>query len=215
MALYDVGRVIVGGFFRLFFRVKITGRENIPDVNKRFVICANHKSNLDPPLVGWAMPFEIGYMAKEELFHNKLFGALITKLGAFPIKRGKSDVSALRTAISLVKDGKHIVVFPEGGRSHNDRLRKGKMGAAMVAVKAKADILPVGIEGGYKPFGRINVNIGKPIDLSGYHDKKLESGELQDITDRLLMPTISELSHIPMNKQQSIGGSEDNGHNNS
>lgn len=198
MALYDFGRHVVSGFFKVFFRVKIVGAENIPDENRRFVICANHKSNLDPPLVGLVMPFEIGFMAKEELFKNKLFGGLITKLGAFPIKRGKSDFGALRTAINLVSGGKHIVIFPEGGRSHNDRLRRGKMGAAMIAVKSNADILPIGIEGGYKPFSKITVKIGEPISLEEYFDKKPTANELQEITDKVLMPKLSELSGVSL-----------------
>ena len=190
MTLYKFGRFVVNAFFKVFFRVKFVGKENIPSVDERFIICANHKSNLDPPLVGTAFSFEIGFMAKEELFKNKIFGKLITALGAFPIKRGKSDFGALRTAISLVADGKH-----------KDRLRKGKMGAALVAVKARANILPIGIEGEYKPFGKLIVRIGKPIELTSYFDEKLNSAELQEITDKLLMPKISELSNIPLNNQ--------------
>lgn len=198
MSLYSFGRVVVAGFFKVFYRLEINGRENIPPENERFIICSNHKSNLDPPLVGLVMPFQIGFMAKEELFSFKPFGALIRKLGAFPIKRGKSDFGALRSAIHMVEKGNHIVIFPEGGRSHGDRLRKGKMGAAMVAVKSKADILPIGIEGSYKPFSKLTVNIGKPIDLSEYFDMKTNSSELQEVTDKLLMPSISELSDTPL-----------------
>ena len=201
MTLYKFGRSVVNAFFKVFFRIKFVGKENIPNIDERFIICANHKSNLDPPLVGTAFSFEIGFMAKEELFKNRIFGKLISALGAFPIKRGKSDLGALRTAISMVADGKHIAIFPEGGRSHKDRLRKGKMGAALVAVKARANILPIGIEGEYKPFGKLIVRIGKPIDLTSYFDEKLNSAELQEITDKLLMPQISVLSNIPLSKE--------------
>ena len=75
------------------------------------------------------------------------------------------------------------------------------MGAALVAVKARANILPIGIEGEYKPFGKLIVRIGKPIELTSYFDEKLNSAELQEITDKLLMPKISELSNIPLNNQ--------------
>lgn len=200
MSLYGFGRVVIKGFFSLFYRLKINGVENIPDENERFIICSNHKSNLDPPLVGLSMPFPIGFMAKEELFKFKPFGALITKLGAFPIRRGRSDFGALRGAIHMTESGRHIVIFPEGGRSHGDRLRKGKMGAAMVAVKANASILPIGIEGSYKPFSRLTVNIGRPIELSDYFSAKLTSAELQVITDEKIMPTISGLSKTPLSR---------------
>ncbi len=199
MSLYSFGRVVVHGFFKIFYRIKINGRENIPPTDERFIICSNHKSNLDPPLIGLAMPFQVGFMAKEELFSFKPFGALIRKLGAFPIRRGRSDFGALRGAIHMAEGGKHIVIFPEGGRSHNNRLRKGKMGAAMVAVKARANILPIGIDGSYKPFTKLTVNIGKPIELSEYFDAKTTSAKLQEVTDKLVMTRISELSKLPMN----------------
>ncbi len=198
MALYDVGRVAVNIFFRTFFRLKIDGKENIPDESERFIICANHKGYFDPPLVGLAMPFQIGFMAKEELFRNKLFGAFIRKLGAFPIRRGKSDFGALRSAIKMAESSRHIVIFPEGGRSHTNRLRKGKMGAAMVAIKAGADILPIGLEGTYKPFTRITIHIGKPIRLNDYFGRKVSSSEMQELTENVLMPEISRLSRVPM-----------------
>ena len=203
MSLYSFGRVVVSVFFRVFYRLRINGRENIPDESERFIICSNHKSNLDPPLVGLAVPFQTGFMAKEELFKFKPFGALISKLGAFPIKRGKTDFGALRSAIHMVESGKHIVIFPEGGRSHGDRLRKGKMGAVMIAVKSKANILPIGIEGSYKPFTRLTVNIGEAIDLSEYFELKQNSRELQEVTDKLLMPRISELSNTPLRALES------------
>lgn len=198
MALYDVGRVAVNIFFRTFFRLKIEGKENIPDESERFIICANHKGYFDPPLVGLAMPFQIGFMAKEELFRNKLFGAFIRKLGAFPIRRGKSDFGALRSSIKMAESSRHIVIFPEGGRSHTNRLRKGKMGAAMVAIKAGADILPIGLEGTYKPFTRITIHIGKLIKLSDYFGRKVSSSEMQELTENVLMPEISRLSRVPM-----------------
>ncbi len=198
MALYDVGRVVVNIFFRTFFRLKIEGKENIPDESERFIICANHRGYFDPPLVGIAMPFQIGFMAKEELFRNKLFGALIRKLGAFPIRRGKSDFGALRSAIKMSESGRHIVIFPEGGRSHSGRLRRGKSGAVMVAVKARANILPIGLEGSYKPFTRITIHIGELIRLDEFFDKKNTGEELQKFTDEVLMKRISELSRVPM-----------------
>lgn len=198
MTLYNFVCGFVGIVLRILFRIKINGLENIPTDDRRFIVCSNHKSNLDPPLIAYALPIQVAFMAKEELFKFRPFGALISKLGAFPIKRGKSDFAALRNSIEKVKKGKHIMIFPEGGRSHNNRLRKGKMGASMISVKASADILPIGIEGEYKLFRKINVNIGKIIDLSEYAGSKLNSSQLQHITDTIIMPKISELSNVPM-----------------
>lgn len=194
---YFLAKHVLLFFFKFLHPYRIVGRENMP-LSGRTLLCSNHVTLGDPIYLGCAIPGrQLHYMAKAELFKNKLFGGLIKKLGAFPIKRGKSDFGALRTAISLVSGGKHIVIFPEGGRSHNNSLKKGKTGAAMVAVKSKAKILPVGIGGKYRIFGKINVNIGKPIDLSGYFDKKISSDELHGITD-VLMSELSKLSGIPL-----------------
>ncbi|MBE5040404.1 lysophospholipid acyltransferase family protein [Ructibacterium gallinarum] len=195
MSFYGFARVVVTSFFRTAFRVQVEGTENIPS-ETNFVLCANHQSNLDPPLLGTCFPMRLRYMAKEELFHNKLFAKLIRSLGAFPIKRGKSDVGALRAAVKMLRNGESMVIFPEGGRSHKGYMRRGKQGAALIAAKAGVNILPVGIQGRYRLFGRLNVRIGKPIILEEYFGKKLESSVLQEITDQTIMPAIAELAGV-------------------
>lgn len=195
MEFYNVARSAVYGFFKIFFRVEVDGKENIP-TDEAFVVCSNHTSNLDPPLLGACVPFKLAFMAKEELFKNKVFGALIRSLGAFPVRRGTGDIGALRSAVKLLKSGNRIVVFPEGGRSDGKHLRRGKPGAALIAAKAGVGILPVGIEGRYKPFGKIKVHIGKMIRLDEYTERKLESEDLKAVTDEMIMPAISMLSGV-------------------
>ncbi len=196
MSFYKFAKGLVRCFCYIAFRIKVEGLENIPK-DKAFVVCANHKSNLDPPILGVTLPVNLRYMAKEELFENKLFAKIITALGAFPIKRGKSDVGALRASIKMLTDGEPLAIFPEGGRSpKGGYMRKGKQGAALVAIKAGVNILPVGICGEYKPFSRIIVRVGKIIELEEYSGKKNGSQELQDITDSIIMPTIAELAEV-------------------
>ncbi len=195
MSFYSFAKGLVSICCHLLFRIKIEGLENVPK-DKAFVVCANHKSNLDPPMLGLSMPVRLRYMAKEELFRNKIFGKIITELGAFPIRRGKSDVGALRAAMKMLAAGEPIAVFPEGGRSHNEYMRRGKQGAALIAVKSGVDILPIGIKGKYKLFGKIVIRVGEVISLSEYFDKKLESGELQELTDNVIMPAIAKLAEV-------------------
>ena len=195
MSFYKIARAAVKGFYRIFFRVRIEGLENIPNA-RAFVVCPNHTSLLDPPMLGACLPVKLRFMAKEELFKNKLFGALIRALGAFPVKRGSGDIGALKAAMRIVSEGHSLVVFPEGGRSPEGHLRRGKSGAALIALKAKADILPIGICGKYRLFSKITVRIGKPIELDEYFGEKLNSEGLQEITDKRLMPAISELSGV-------------------
>ena len=196
MSFYGFARGLVNGVAHLLFRVKIVGVENVPK-DENFVICSNHKSNFDPIMVGISMPVELKFMAKEELFRFKPVAKLISALGAFPVKRGKSDVGALKSAIGALKSGGSLAVFPEGRRSPKTHLGQGKGGAALIAVKAGVNILPVGINGRYGLFSKITVNIGKPIDLSQYFDTKVDSDTIKSITDHMLMPAISMLSGVP------------------
>ncbi len=195
MSFYGFARGLIAAVLRVLFRIRIEGKENIPKEGV-CLVCANHKSNLDPPLLGVCLPFQVRFMAKEELFRNKAFGALIGALGAFPIKRGKSDVGALRGAMKMLQNGECLAVFPEGGRSHGDSMRKGKQGAALIAAKAGVNILPVGIDGKYRPFHKITVRIGKEISMEEYFGEKVTSEDLQRITDTQIMPTIGALAGV-------------------
>ncbi len=182
--------------FKLIFKFKVVGRENIPK-DKNFIVVSNHTSNLDPPLLGVAVAMPLTYMAKEELFHNRFFGWLIKKLGAFPVSRAGGDIGAIKTALRLLKDGHKMVIFPEGGRSKTKgMLRKGKSGAVMLANKAEVGILPVGISADFKFRGKVKVTIGEYFDLSDYLDHKLTAADLQQITDDVLMPKIAELAEV-------------------
>lgn len=196
MSFYRFARGLASGVLRLMFRIRIEGLENLPK-DQTFVVCANHKSNLDPPFLGLSLPITLRYMAKEELFRNKLFGSLLRAVGAFPIRRGKSDVGALRAAVKMLENGECVAIFPEGARGkHKDHLRKGKQGAALIAVKAGVNILPVGIEGEYKLFSKMTLRVGKLISLEEYAGQKVDSEVLQQITDGALMPAIAELAGV-------------------
>ena len=205
MSFYRFARGLVSCALHTLFRIQVEGKENVPQ-NEALVICANHTSLLDPPMLGLCMPLRLRFMAKEELFRNKLFGALIRSLGAFPIRRGKSDVGALRAAMTMLKEGECVTVFPEGGRSKiKGQMRRGKPGAALIAAKAGVNILPVGIAGNYRLFSKITIRIGKPISLEPYFDRKLETEELQAVTDEKVMPAIAELAEVKTYESRNCG----------
>ena len=96
----------------------------------------------------------------------------------------------------MLKGGEWVAVFPEGGRSHDGHLRKGKQGAALIAAMAGVDILPVGISGEYKPFRKMTVRFGAPISMQQYAEKKPTSEDLQKITDEQIMPAIAALAGV-------------------
>ncbi len=194
MSFYSFARGLVSVFCHLCFRIRVEGMENIPEGN--CLVCANHKSNFDPPVLGTSLPIPVRFMAKEELFKNKLMDKILRAVGAFPIKRGKSDVGALRGAMKMLEGGESLAIFPEGGRSRGETLRRGKQGAALIAVKSGVNILPVGIAGEYGLFRKITIKIGEIIPLDEYFEEKVTSEDLQKITDEKIMPAIGALAGV-------------------
>ena len=186
---------IVRGIYRLLFgKIEICGLENIPK-DKNFLLAPNHISNFDPPLVAAFVPVKMAYMAKASLFKVPIVNWVIKAFDAFPVKRGGNDLAAIKTAIAILKDGKNLVVFPEGKRVRTPGiLGEGKQGAVMIAAKAGAGILPVGIETRYKLFRGVKLTLGEYIDLSEYKNKRLTAEDLQTITNDVLMQKIAELA---------------------
>ena len=112
------------------------------------------------------------------------------------MKRGKNDIAALRAAMNILSNKENLMIFPEGARSPKGYMHKGKPGTALIAIKSRVKILPVGIDGGYKLFSKITVRVGKPISMEEYYDERLRSDKLQEITDERIMSTISQLSGV-------------------
>lgn len=168
--MYNLVHVILRTFFSLVFRWKVIGAENIPAGG--VIIAANHISLWDPPVLGTAIPRKIHFMAKEELFSNPIFSWLITKLGAFPVKRGAADRKAIRTALTLLENGSVLGIFPEGTRSKSGKLGAPEPGFALLAIKSGVPVVPAALIGTDKVFRdghwlpEFKVVFGKPIIIS-------------------------------------------------
>lgn len=176
---------IVRFAMRAVFRIKYVGRENMPKEGG-CILAVNHRSNWDPVMAGLGCPRQLTFMAKEELFKNPIFGKLISKLGAFPIKRGGGDVAAIKGAFKILKDERVLLMFPEGHRMKDGSRGKAKSGVAMIAQRAKVPVVPMYISGKYKWMGKITVTIGEPITLEQYYGKKLSNEELQNAAEEVL-----------------------------
>ncbi len=133
MDLYEFGQAVCRSYLSLFYKVKVLGKENIPE-NGGVLLCCNHISNLDPPLLGAYIRRPIHYMAKQELFDKPILKSLLPKIHAFPVRRGMSDKQALRTGLKLMKDGKMLGLFPEGTRSKDGQIGKGMAGAGFFCI---------------------------------------------------------------------------------
>lgn len=137
-------------FFRLILRVlgrwEVVGAENVPPTGP-LILAANHISFADPPAVGAPVRRKCWFMAKEELFRFPPIRWLLRKWQAFPVRRGSSDLSALKKALQVLSRGEPLIIFPEGTRQSPGRLGAPEMGVGMIAVRSGAPVVPVFVSG--------------------------------------------------------------------
>lgn len=191
---FIVGSVYL--FCLIVFRVKRKGQENI---KKRgaYIICANHRSNWDPPILVSNTKRKVHIMAKAELFKNnfiKWFGKVTC---VFPVKRGMRDIESIKHSLKLLNDGEILVIFPEGTRNGLEKNGKVENGVAYLALRTGVPVIPVGIQGELKPFKKVKLNYGKPLDFSEYKtnkpDKELLDKVSKEIMDNIIMLTKEEI----------------------
>ena len=181
--IYKIFAKVVG----FIFNIRVIRREEESDKGG-FIVCANHTSATDPIVVCYAFrKHQVRYMAKKELFNIPILAPLIKFLGAFPVDRGGNDVGAIRKAVDMVKEGKCMGIFPQGHRypEVDPRTTKTKNGAALIATRAEADIIPAYIvrkNNKFKLFRRTYVIIGERISFSELNYNKEADGEYLRIT---------------------------------
>ena len=194
MLIYTIVRVIAGWVFKLHYNMTYEGLENIPKDGGN-IFASNHRSYGDPVFIAIPTRVPLSYMAKEELFkQNIFFTALIKLFGAFPVVRGAGDTSVIDTAVEKLEKGRNLVIFPEGTRSKDGKVGKGKTGVALVAAVARTTIIPVGISFEGEKLCRkkhVTVRFGKPItpqelgitDTSMTSLKKVKKAVMDAITE--------------------------------
>lgn len=176
--IYQAIRLLLFAIFKIFFRIKIKGRENLPDQGG-VIVMSNHISAFDPPLLAAIFPRPVRFMAKKELFENPIIRIVLFLADAFPVDRSKNDITAVKKALSIIKEQEVLGLFPEGTRHPEGKLGNPKAGSVMLAVKSGAPILPVGIKN-IKSKGRITINIGKPFVLDQFSKKRLSKEERKE-----------------------------------
>jgi 1-acyl-sn-glycerol-3-phosphate acyltransferase len=143
LLLYSLSKwSVVDPIFYIYFHGKIEGAEKVP-LTGPLVIVSNHASYFDPPLLSCAVRRPVAYMAKEELFRVPLLSKTIRLYGAYPVNRSASDRSAIKSALAALHNGWAAGIFLEGTRTADGRIASPKLGAAMIAAKAKVPLLPV------------------------------------------------------------------------
>lgn len=172
---------VVNPTFRLYFRGRVEGAQHVPQQGP-LVVVANHASDFDPPLLSNCVRRPVSYMAKEELFEVPVLAPAIRLYGAYPVKRGSADRSAIREALKQLDQGWAVGVFLQGTRTVDGRIPNPKLGAALIAAKAQAPLLPVSLWGTQHILSKdsklprsqpLTVRIGKPIPPPAKTDKAL------------------------------------------
>jgi 1-acyl-sn-glycerol-3-phosphate acyltransferase len=192
---FHPGAVMTSWLLWLLGPGRVIGLENVPRTGS-FLVVANHCSNLDPPFLGWSVGHRIGrvvhFMAKDELRRWPVIGWLAHSSGAIFVRRGEGDRAAQRTAVGVLASGRPLAVFPEGTRSRDGRMKEGRAGAALLAMRGGARVLPVGIAGTQRIFSRgrfprrsrVTIRIGPPFELPA--SDTLDRGALREGTERIM-----------------------------
>ena len=171
---YQLVRFIVTSFCRVWCRMSVEGRENIP-TEGLFILAPTHRSILDTPIASGVTHRRMRFMGADKYWKNKAFGRLLTALGGFPVSRGTADREALKRSIAVLEAGEPLVLFPEGERKSGPIVQPLFDGATYIAVKAGVPIIPVGIGGSERAMAKgakyirpskLHIEIGKPIQAS-------------------------------------------------
>ena len=171
---YQIVRFIVTTFCRVWCRMTVEGRENVP-ADGIFILAPTHRSILDTPIASGVTRRRLRFMGADKYWKNNAFGRLLTALGGFPVSRGTADREALKRSIAVLQGGEPLVLFPEGERKVGPIVQPLFDGATYIAVKAGVPIIPVGIGGSERamPKGakfirprKLHVVVGKPIQAS-------------------------------------------------
>lgn len=192
-------RKITKGFLRtlykIAFRMEITGEENKTKAgeNGGFIICANHVNFLDAVAVVVFSKEKIRFIGKYDLAKVGIIRWLEHLFDVIPIKRNTQDIEAMKRCLKALKNGEILGIFPEGTRKGMAKNQKVKNGAAFMAIRSGVPVVPVGISGDFKPFGKVKIKYGEPIDMSKYkikgQEKEGQEMATKEIMDKIVMLT--------------------------
>jgi 1-acyl-sn-glycerol-3-phosphate acyltransferase len=190
--LFRIARAVVLTPFKAIFRVRVHGREHVPR-SGAFIVAPSHRSLFDIFFTGYVSRRRIRFMAKRELFQNRLLSWLVTTFGGFPVDRESVDRAAVRAAQAALAAGEPVVVFPEGTRHSGPVIGELFDGAAYLATRLRVPVVPVAIAGSEQilPSGksiprlhRVAIVVGEPV-LPPDHEGRARRTEVGHMTEQL------------------------------
>lgn len=180
-------------FYRPIYRIKIINKEFVPKEGA-YIICANHVNMLDALAVVCSNKRKVRFVCKDSMFKNKWFAWALKSADTIPLNREKNDIESMKRIIKGLKNGDLLGIFPEGTRKGMEKNMKAKNGAAFFALKSGVKVIPLGIQGSFKPFTQVKLVYGKPLDFSEYHGKEKDKEALDKVTD-IIMDNIVMLTN--------------------
>jgi len=199
--LYGLCHYVMATLHEMFFRGEVIGQENIPATGP-FILASNHASHLDPPIVGGHVPREIAAFARKTLWKPGIPAWWLTKVGCIPVDRdGGSDVAAMKRVMQVLKNGKPLILFPEGTRTPDGEPRTAKAGVGLIACRTSVPVVPARIFGSFEALGKggslrlntpVSVVYGRPLLPHEYDDPAAGKERYQIAADRI-MAAIAQL----------------------
>lgn len=180
-----VKKIVYYVFYKLVFRIKKIDEKNIPSEGA-YIICANHINMLDALAVVCACKRDVRFICKDSMFKNKALGWALKLSNTIPINREKNDIESMKRSLKALKNGEVLGVFPEGTRKGMAKNLKAKSGAAFFSLKTGTPVIPLGIQGSFKPFTKVKLVFGKPLDFSEYYGKEKDKEALEKVTDIIM-----------------------------
>lgn len=183
---YVFARFVITIILRFIFGIKVSGAENFPK-DQNCILIGNHTSGWDPLTIAFFYTHnEVHFMAKESLFKNAFLKLLLSNLHAFPVRRGETDMGAMRMCMQALREGHVLGIFPEGHRQKDGRVKHVETGIAVMALKTNVPIIPVFICGKYRPFGHLRAIAGPPIPLDELRAKHPDVETLEAVKAKVI-----------------------------
>lgn len=198
---YKASKLVIAPVLRGTWRFKVTGRENFPEGGA--IVASNHLSYLDSYFIPAVAPKQVFFVSKAEHFDNRFQRWFFEQWGVIPLNRGAGDNEAFDRSLQVLREGKYLGLHPEGTRSVDGKLHRGRTGVARLALKARVPVVPVGIVGTDKilPKGksvpslipRCEIHVGEPLTFEEFYGEEDDRKVTRELTDRVMM-AIKDLS---------------------
>jgi len=166
------------------FKIEIVNGDKFPREGAA-IVCLNHISLFDPIIAFCYLPRNIRFIGKQELMKIPVVAQILKAMRVIPVKRGTGDIGAVKASLKTLKDGEILGIFPTGTREKKNPDAPVKPGAALIAAKGGAPVIPVHINSTYRIFSKVTLTVGDRVDLSDYSGRKLTQEELSEAAEKI------------------------------